>query len=750
MKTIVILLFAIVVQITCLQTFSADFEVTASSYNNGFFNGQLYYDWANTVDGAGQQYAFILNFPVADEYSELYVFNNGRGYSTSLLNGQFSGQYLYRNSSHCACETTSLLSSMPLFFLDSGKQTNLGSPMWTPDSNPAVQLKYDGVTCSGYTLSTNAQNQLVTYLWLTPSQTPCGFTFSDGRTFTLSNVQSLTSIPNGRFQPPVDCKCGKPIDVVLSLDRTGSIQIWEWYIQHNFTQNLCQSFDYGPLKTNLGIVDWNSNFWVTLDLTVGISADIVNTAVNAMGCCVPTAGVSVYASCCCCGTPIGGGLYYAGQMMLTSTRATATKVIILLTDGCQNHMYDPSTNPPTVKACVCSGTSEQSCETDIACIQDISTHYQEVVNFIPGVKIIVVGVGGPQQICTAQLADAAGGISSNIFQPQSWSDLTALVQSISATACDVEDKTCTGCCGICSCGSCIKPINCSAPNLCTSATIDISSNCCSIAPITCAPRPCFIASCDNSKGCLYTPIPCPAETNCSSWSCDNVTTSATFGICTKHNLCTAPMCVKNSDCNDNNPCTNDLCIKNNCSWTPVTCGVTNNCTTYTCDPLLGCQNTTITCNDFNMCTKDTCVGSVEGGCVFTEITCNKSLNRCFTSLCSPAVGCYNEPVKCNLTTSNCTVTSCANNTCGRTNVCVPPPPPAGNEQSEVAIIGGTIGAAALAGICIGAVALAAGLAGGGAAAFAHAGAGGGMAAASNNPLYQETGHKGVSPLYKPA
>jgi len=121
-------------------------------------------------------------------------------------------------------------------------------------------------------------------------------------------------------------------------------------------------------------VDWNSNFWTTLAIGDGTSAAVVNKAVDAMGCCVTDLS-NVYASCCCCGTPIGGGLYFAGQMMLTSSRSSATKVIILVTDGCQNHIYDTTTNPPTVVACVCAGTTEQSCQTDVPCIQDIQTHY---------------------------------------------------------------------------------------------------------------------------------------------------------------------------------------------------------------------------------------------------------------------------------------------------------------------------------------------------------------------------------------
>jgi len=107
-------------------------------------------------------------------------------------------------------------------------------------------------------------------------------------------------------------------------------------------------------------------------------------------------------------------------------------------------------------------------------------------------------------------------------------------------------------------------------------------------------------------------------------------------------------------------------------------------------------------------------------------------------------------VKCNISTTNCTVVACVNGTCGRQNVCLPPPPPAGSETNEVAIVGGALGVAALVGIILGVIALLAGLGGAGAAAFASGGAGGGAHPVTNNPLYKSNDVGGVSPLYTPS
>jgi hypothetical protein len=54
--------------------------------------------------------------------------------------------------------------------------------------------------------------------------------------------------------------------------------------------------------------------------------------------------------------------------------------------------------------------------------------------------------------------------------------------------------------------------------------------------------------------------------------------------------------------------------------TPLDCDDSNACTTDSCDPVLGCQNTAISCNDGDVCTADSCDPVL--GCQNTAISCD--------------------------------------------------------------------------------------------------------------------------------
>jgi len=444
-------------------------------------------------------------------------------------------------------------------------------------------------------------------------------------------------------------------------------------------------------------------------------------------------------------------------MMLTSTRPKATKVIILVTDGCQNHIYDTSTTPPTVTACVCSGTTEQSCETNLACVQDIDTYFQYVTNTIPGVRIIAVGVGGSTTICTQQLLQVAGGITQNVYNPTSWEQLSGIVESLSATACSSNDTSCVDCCGICSCGQCIFPTNCSNPDMCNTGVISPVSGCCTTTPVVCTPLDaCHTVSCNPLLGCVQQNISCPAASNCTSFACNpangycEMTVSKT-GVCNT-TVPIPPYCTiatGPTKCNDSNACTIDSCPAGGCQYNATVCPKSDNCTKWTCASATGCVSTTQSCNDNNPCTTDTCSGAVLGGCVFTPVVCPPTGNPCINNTCLRYQGgCTPITNTCaNLTARNCSVTAC-NGTCGYVNICVPPPPFTGSEVTLTEVLGASIAGAAVVGIIVAAVVVAVGVAGGGAYAAYGGGGLGGAATTANNPLYKGTGTGGTNPLFK--
>jgi len=437
-------------------------------------------------------------------------------------------------------------------------------------------------------------------------------------------------------------------------------------------------------------------------------------------------------------------------MMLTSTRPTATKVIIVVTDGCQDRTFDPSTTPPTVTDCVCSGTTEQSCETNAACVADIATYFEYVTNTIPGVRIIAVGVGGPTTICTGQLIQAAGGITQNVYNPTSWGQLSGIVESLSATACSDNITLCVDCCGICSCGNCITPTNCTNPDMCTNGVINPNSGCCTTEPVVCTPiDQCHVATCNKATGCVQTPVPCLLGNNCTSFACDPAD-----GFCKPHHNpapnCNTPFCtVANGAtvCNDDNMCTVDSCFNDTCEYNKTFCGTSDMCTTISCAIATGCASVKTVCNDNNPCTTDTC--NPKTGCVFTPVVCPPTGNPCKTVSCDKNLGgCTTQLVTCsNMTARNCSIPAC-NGTCGYVSVCAAPPPFTGSEATlEAAVAGGIAGAAVVA-IVVVAVVVAVGAGAGGAfAAFGGAGIGGAAAVASN-PLYVPNCNQGENPLFK--
>eukprot|EP01123_Difflugia_compressa_P007311 TRINITY_DN1_c0_g1_i1.p1 TRINITY_DN1_c0_g1~~TRINITY_DN1_c0_g1_i1.p1 ORF type:complete len:750 (-),score=199.29 TRINITY_DN1_c0_g1_i1:262-2511(-) len=744
LSVIVLSLFLSITTINAQFSITAKFDVTTARYNYGFYTGTLYYDW--------NMLAMKLVFPQNDEYAELYLFNTARGYTSSVTSSQYGGQYLYKTSINCSCETTTLSFAMPFF----AKSQQPFSTYWTPAGSETIK----GIVADKFTWAKTTANALITDVWFTSSGNLLGFKMKDSRMFTLDqSTYQTTGFKASVFTAPSGCKCGKPMDVVLSLDRTGSINYEEWLMEKSFTKNISGSFDYGDLKTNLGIINWNKKHWVTLQLTAGTSSTAVATSVEAMGCCAAS-------GCCCCGTDIGGGLFSAGEMLLTSRRPTATKAVILLTDGCQNHRYEETQDPPVIP---CSCGTEDACATNAECIDDITRHYRLLKKKVPSAKVIIVGVG--DQLCTSQLLLAAGGIQDNVYSTNSWSLLNGLVTSLAATACTVDDDLCTGCCGFCSCGVCITPKQCAAPDKCSEAKPDpAAGGCCTVVPKTCTPKDlCHTTVCDPNQGCVDTPKACRPSQTCTTYECD-----VADGICkakpinspicnppptpvTQNNTAPPPPpavnCRTDGDCDYGDKCIVARCRANECYYNESTkCPTDTQCVSYKCiPPKTGCvvvKNITGTCNDNNLCTIDYC--DPQKGCIHDPITCSSPADKCLYTVCLPHLGCVNRTNTCANFTGNCTVGNCYNQSCHADNVCVLPPPPTGTSDDvpPSVVLGSSLGAAALVAIIVCVIIALCGVGGGAAFAISQAGAGGGAASTQVNPLYKASGHSGQNPLYR--
>jgi hypothetical protein len=106
------------------------------------------------------------------------------------------------------------------------------------------------------------------------------------------------------------------------------------------------------------------------------------------------------------------------------------------------------------------------------------------------------------------------------------------------------------------------------------------------------------------------------------------------------------------NCDDSNLCTLDSCVRNAtsgkacCAYQNLTCTDTTLCVEYTCDPLLGCQGSSVACNDNNTCTVSSCVNG--SGCQFTprpsDTQCDDGDECTVDDVCGPAANCSGVPL----------------------------------------------------------------------------------------------------------
>jgi hypothetical protein len=100
----------------------------------------------------------------------------------------------------------------------------------------------------------------------------------------------------------------------------------------------------------------------------------------------------------------------------------------------------------------------------------------------------------------------------------------------------------------------------------------------------------------------------------------------------------------NLPCNDGNACTNgDLCAGGSCQpgTNPLPCSDGNACTTDACNPATGCVFPAVangtTCSDGSLCTTgDSCTN---GSCGGAPVVCPDDTNDCTSASCHPTLGC---------------------------------------------------------------------------------------------------------------
>lgn len=188
----------------------------------------------------------------------------------------------------------------------------------------------------------------------------------------------------------------------------------------------------------------------------------------------------------------------------------------------------------------------------------------------------------------------------------------------------------------------------------------------------------------NSTGCIWEPVECDDDIQCTVDACvaGVCTYTANNTLCDDFLECTDDVCdvslgkctniPNHAHCNDSDPCTIDFCdIDGTCASVPKDCSDELVCTDDSCDALTGlCKNVVnhTNCDDGYNCTIDTCDIDL-GKCTnFPDNSyCAADGDACFDWFCNPpssedASGCYGIPITCEDEIA-CTVDICEDGVC---------------------------------------------------------------------------------------
>lgn len=755
MKVLVLALLGLLALAYADTQFTATFEMRASYLGVGsVVDGKLSYSWPTTGKG------FIrFDYP-NQKYYEIEEYNNAKGYGKS--SSALANQWNYRVGQACNCETGALDHTMPpLSRKEKSPEADILAKAFTGPTKKTIR----GVDLEIYTIK-NDVNTIAEYAGVEGFVVVVGFRadgtlgyfqYDDGTEF---DIKGQTDGVNDKVfnEGTSGCSCGRPIDIAIVLDRSGSINAIEWRDQKEFMKGFISQFDYGPLGANVAIVNFNKDFWVDATLAQGSTKEAITNIVNSMKCCDAKADdwqKNPTTACCCCGTSISGGMYHGAKELEKSTRNVATKVIVTVTDGFHNTQVTGASCGQYPKS-----YQDKPCRGDLYyTVKDCEAMIEK-----KGQKLIMyaVGVGDDRSFSKEELIICAQEDASRLITAVDFAQLVTKTLELVARTCNENRNPCGGgCCGFCVCSTCQKVDRCDTPdNKCLIREIGSQQTCCQTKPKQCPPNtPCASYTCNNNTGeCDGALIPLPPDTPCTSYSCDPVK-----GVIPKDLPCqdTTPECEKNEDCDDKNACTDNICENGKCRYPILNCSENgfpdDKCSSVECFADKGCVRTPFPddyCNDNSVCTNETCV--IGTGCVYKDIDC-KDDNLCTDDTCHPTLGCLNSQKICNASideiakqnnvnkdriNKNCTLGYCEEGACkSKLLNCSSP-------ITTAIAIGAGLGAAALAGIIIAAIVLAGGLVGGGAYAYTQAAGAGNVSVTGNNPLYAGSGTSGTNVLYR--
>jgi hypothetical protein len=549
-----------------------------------------------------------------------------------------------------------------------------------------------GQTCLPFATANPTLEGGVQYVWVTTSNVPCQAQKTDGTTYTFSNVvlaapaSSVFALPATPTCPKTPV-CGAPIDLVLVMDESGSINRTEWAELIAFANAVVQTFIIGPTQTQIGLVFFSGrDYFGTEDPSTccGFADPVLplsfdeTTILKFLNTHNQTGGH----------TCINCGIRDATAYEPNPNRAVVVpKVMLVVTDGFNNRETAFFTSD--IAAANAAGWNIFAIGvgplisvdqlTQVAS-QPTSTHLFLADNFnaLQYIKGLFTGICNSYptanpcgSLCKGKCICGGQCVCPDTCTAGNLCQTSQCVQNVSGSGCFATNKFC-------------DPTQTNG-NLCQQNVCNQTTGQCTLSSITCnAPDSCFTTTCDPTKGCIYTDG-CAAQqlisgtttpSLCLNRACNNATSTCTTTTVTcpvPANQCSTGSCdpvlgCVNStiSCDDGNACTTDSCNPSSgCQHVSVQCPAPTNssfaCLNIICDPKVGCTTTNKSCDDGNICTTDSCNPST--GCLHTSISCVPDLtDLCHNISCDPVLGCIKTPnVTCNDGLS-CTTDACVPST----------------------------------------------------------------------------------------
>lgn len=266
--------------------FKANFILTYPGMTNAGVSGVMTYDYA------GQRFAFNYSQLVGGSFTEIYQFNSLYGYNAT---NPYQLQKVFKIAPYSACSPCAQYGlSYGFPFLNNTATGGWATYPFSIQNRvlPNIAGATDANGCTRYNVNSTL-NSFASYFGLKANGQLCYLADTTSRVWTVTGGYS-TTIDTSIFNPPSGCKCLQPIDVAISLDRSGSISVESTYFYKAFLAGLTSSFYFNesdPVNTaQLGIVQWATGPWSMSSLgslNFTQSANNVATAASQVGCTVP-------------------------------------------------------------------------------------------------------------------------------------------------------------------------------------------------------------------------------------------------------------------------------------------------------------------------------------------------------------------------------------------------------------------------------------------------------------------------------